>query len=181
MTIREMRTRLGNTQSEFAARYNIPFRTIQNWEAGVRNPPEYIVDLLEGRVRADLINRRTTTLPKYDPQKLDLPKRRDYVGAFAWLKAVRESLGDSLGNLLEIKICKLAVTFNNLIHSLSPFQFVDIYIFIFIISLGVDFRHSENPHLILHSDFMAIAIPLHNSTNRIKDTGCHGSAFCILH
>lgn len=96
MTIREMRTRLGNTQSEFAARYNIPFRTIQNWEAGVRNPPDYIIDLLEERVRADLVNRRTTTLPKYDPQKLDLPKRRDYVGAFAWLKAVRESLGESI-------------------------------------------------------------------------------------
>lgn len=96
MTIREMRTRLGNTQSEFAARYNIPFRTIQNWEAGVRNPPDYIIDLLEGRVRADLVNRRTATLPKYDSQKLDLPKRRDYVGALAWLKAVRESLGESI-------------------------------------------------------------------------------------
>ena len=96
MTIREMRTRLGNTQSEFAARYNIPFRTIQNWEAGVRNPPDYIIDLLEGRVKADLINRRTAMLPKYDPQKLDLPKRRDYVGALAWLKAVRESLGESI-------------------------------------------------------------------------------------
>ncbi len=32
MDIREMRTRLGDTQSEFAARYNIPFRTVQNWE-----------------------------------------------------------------------------------------------------------------------------------------------------
>ena len=41
MNIREMRTQLGDTQSEFAARYNIPFRTIQNWEAEVRKPPEY--------------------------------------------------------------------------------------------------------------------------------------------
>ena len=45
MNIREMRTRLGDTQSEFAARYNIPFRTVQNWEAGVRKPPEYIINL----------------------------------------------------------------------------------------------------------------------------------------
>ena len=50
MTIREMRASLGNTRGEFAARYNIPFRTVQNWEAGVRNPPEYIMDLLESRV-----------------------------------------------------------------------------------------------------------------------------------
>ena len=96
MTIREMRTALGNTQGEFAARYHIPFRTIQNWEAGVRNPPEYIIDLLENRVRADLVNRRTAALPKYDPQKRSLPKRRDYVGALAWLKAVRDCLGENV-------------------------------------------------------------------------------------
>lgn len=96
MTIREMRASLGNKQGEFAARYNIPFRTVQNWEAGVRNPPEYIMDLLESRVRADLVNRRTVELPKYNPQKRDLPKRRDYVGAMAWLKAVRDCLGDKI-------------------------------------------------------------------------------------
>ena len=42
MTIREIRNRLGDTQREFAARYHIPFRTIQNWEAGIRKPPEYV-------------------------------------------------------------------------------------------------------------------------------------------
>ena len=36
MDIREMRTQLGDTQSEFSARYGIPFRTVPNWEAGVR-------------------------------------------------------------------------------------------------------------------------------------------------
>ncbi|MBE5815871.1 MAG: helix-turn-helix domain-containing protein [Clostridiales bacterium] len=96
VTIREMRVSLGNTQGEFAARYNIPFRTIQNWEAGVRKPPEYMMDLLESRVRADLVNRRTAALPMYDPDKPDLPKRRDHVGAMAWLKAVREQLGESV-------------------------------------------------------------------------------------
>lgn len=96
MNIREMRTRLGDTQSEFAARYNIPFRTIQNWEACVRKPPEYVMNLLESRIRADLVNRRTTALPEYDPQKNDLPKRSDYVGAVAWLKAVRECIGETV-------------------------------------------------------------------------------------
>lgn len=96
MNIREMRTLLGDTQSEFAARYNIPFRTIQNWEAGVRTPPEYIMSLLEDRIQSDLTNRRTKVLPKYDPQKRDLPKRRDYVGATAWLRAVRECVGETV-------------------------------------------------------------------------------------
>ena len=83
------------TQSEFAERYNIPFRTIQNWEAGVRKPPEYVVALLESRIQSDLYNRKTRTLPKHDAHKKELSKRRDHVGAISWLKAVRECLGDS--------------------------------------------------------------------------------------
>lgn len=94
MTIREMRTNLGDTQSEFAARYNIPFRTIQNWETGSRKPPEYIVELLESRYRSDIVNRRTVRLPDYDPQKQDLPKRSGYVGAISWLKAVQDCIGE---------------------------------------------------------------------------------------
>ena len=96
MNIRELRTQLGYTQSEFAMRYNIPFRTVQNWEAGVRKPPEYITELLESRIASDLINRKTVTLPRYDPQKADLPKRSDYVGALSWLKDVHNCLGDSV-------------------------------------------------------------------------------------
>ena len=95
MNVREMRTLLGDTQSEFAARYNIPFRTVQNWETGTRTPPEYIITLLEDRIHADLANRRTKVLPKYDPQKRDLPKRSDYMGATAWLRAVHECIGET--------------------------------------------------------------------------------------
>ena len=96
MNIREMRTALGNTQSEFANRYHIPFRTIQNWETGVRKPPEYIVSLLEHQVKEDLVNRRTAALPKYDPKKSDLPKRENYIGALSWLKAVRDIVGEDI-------------------------------------------------------------------------------------
>ena len=95
MNIREMRTLLGDTQSEFAARYNIPFRTVQNWEAGVRTPPEYMISLLEDRIRSDLTNRKTKVLPKYDPQKRNLPKRSDFAGATAWLRAVRDCIGET--------------------------------------------------------------------------------------
>ena len=91
-----MRTRLGDTQSEFAARYNIPFRTVQNWETGLRKPPEYIMTLLEDRIREDLVNRKTAALPKYDPRKKELPKRSDFVGALSWLKEVRERLGENV-------------------------------------------------------------------------------------
>ena len=96
MNIREMRSRLGDTQSEFAARYNIPFRTIQNWETGLRKPPEYILKLLETRIREDLINRKTVSLPKYDLHKRSLPKRSDYIGALSWLRAVRENINEDI-------------------------------------------------------------------------------------
>ena len=92
MTIREMRTRLGDTQSEFAARYGIPFRTIQNWETGKRIPPDYVLKLLQMRVDVDVKNRKTIVLPERDSKKKDLPDRRDYVGAISWLKAVSNAI-----------------------------------------------------------------------------------------
>ena len=93
MDIREMRAKLGDTQSEFAARYQIPFRTVQNWESGLRKPPEYLMNLLEHRIQGDLVNRKTKTLPKYDPKKRDLPPRHHYIGASSWLRAVRDCIG----------------------------------------------------------------------------------------
>ena len=96
MNIREMRTLLGDTQGEFAMRYKIPFRTVQNWEAGVRKPPAYMMELLENRIRTDLVNRKTTVLPTYTPQKRDLPRRSDYIGAISWLKAIRDCIGESV-------------------------------------------------------------------------------------
>ena len=96
MNIREMRAQLGDTQSEFASRYNIPFRTIQNWETGTRKPPEYIASFLEQRIKEDLTNRKTITLPVHDPQKRNLPRRSDYISAFSWLRAVNECLGNSV-------------------------------------------------------------------------------------
>lgn len=94
MHIRELRALLGITQGEFAERYHIPFRTVQNWETGVRNPPEYVLNLLSNRVHSELINRKTSVLPKYNPKKKDLPKRSDFIGATAWLKAVLDSIGE---------------------------------------------------------------------------------------
>ena len=96
MDIRDLRKKLGDTQNEFAERYSIPFRTVQNWENGVRKPPEYILELLGQRIREDLVNKKTKVLPKYNAKKKNLPKRSDYVGAVSWLKAVKECLGDDV-------------------------------------------------------------------------------------
>lgn len=47
MQIKELREKTGLSQAKFAERYNIPKRTIENWESGKRTPPEYIESLLE--------------------------------------------------------------------------------------------------------------------------------------
>ena len=53
MTITEIRAISGLNKTKFAEKYNIPYRTLQDWEAGIRNPPSYVLDLLERVVRAD--------------------------------------------------------------------------------------------------------------------------------
>ena len=45
--VKALRTRLGLTQRGMEARYGIPYRTIQNWEAGVSSPPPYVLRMLE--------------------------------------------------------------------------------------------------------------------------------------
>ncbi|MGN0338643.1 MAG: helix-turn-helix domain-containing protein [Lachnospiraceae bacterium] len=53
MTIKEMRELLGLSQQKFGDKYEIPRRTIQNWENGVNVPPDYVLQLLERCVRED--------------------------------------------------------------------------------------------------------------------------------
>lgn len=50
MTVKEMRTKLNLTQEMFARRYNIPKRTIENWESGKSKPPAYVIEMLEKAV-----------------------------------------------------------------------------------------------------------------------------------
>lgn len=46
MTIKEMRMRTGMTQNEFANKLSIPTRTLQNWECGTRECPQYLLNLI---------------------------------------------------------------------------------------------------------------------------------------
>ena len=54
MTVKEIRAMTGLTQVAFAEKYEIPFRTLQAWELGLRKPAPYISKLLEKAVRYDL-------------------------------------------------------------------------------------------------------------------------------
>ena len=51
MTIKELRAATGLTQKAFAELLHIPQRTIENWEAGNREPPLYVIELIEYRLK----------------------------------------------------------------------------------------------------------------------------------
>lgn len=54
MTIKEIRAMAGLSQKAFSEKYNIPKRSIENWETEKSKCPEYVVELLEFRVKADI-------------------------------------------------------------------------------------------------------------------------------
>ena len=47
VTIKEIRAASGLTQKAFAEALGIPKRTIEDWEGNRRQPPEYLVKLIE--------------------------------------------------------------------------------------------------------------------------------------
>jgi hypothetical protein len=53
MELKEMRKLLGLSQAAFGKKYNIPVRTIEQWESGRRKAPIYVLDLLERVVTED--------------------------------------------------------------------------------------------------------------------------------
>ena len=53
MTIKELRQSTGMTQTEFGDYLNIPMRTIQNWEGGQRNCPEYVIELIKYKIEKE--------------------------------------------------------------------------------------------------------------------------------
>ena len=46
MTIKELRISSGMTQQQFSDYFNIPKRTIENWEGGQRKCPGYVEEMM---------------------------------------------------------------------------------------------------------------------------------------
>lgn len=60
MTITELRTAANMSQKVFAEYFGIPKRSVENWDSGVSKPPEYLVKLIEYKLRNEgLINGNT--------------------------------------------------------------------------------------------------------------------------
>lgn len=51
MTIKELRLQTGLSQTAFAKYFEIPLRTVQDWEQDKRKPPEYLVKLMAEKLK----------------------------------------------------------------------------------------------------------------------------------
>ena len=49
----KIRAMLGISRAAFSRKYNIPIRTLEDWDAGKKNPPDYVLDMLERIVNED--------------------------------------------------------------------------------------------------------------------------------
>lgn len=54
MTIQKIRALTNLSQPQFCEKYHIPLPTLRKWEQGKREPPDYLVELLEFKVREDM-------------------------------------------------------------------------------------------------------------------------------
>ena len=53
MTIHELRTLSNLSIKEFALFFDIPYRTVQDWDSGKRVPPVWVVKLLEYKLKKE--------------------------------------------------------------------------------------------------------------------------------
>jgi len=62
ITVKEIRQSTGLSQAKFCEALNIPKRTLQDWEQGLRQCPEYVAELIAYRVAHD------SSIPKVTEQ-----------------------------------------------------------------------------------------------------------------
>jgi len=55
MTFKELRNLSGMTQVQFSKYFDIPKRTIEDWDRGARKCPEYLLNLMEYKLKKENI------------------------------------------------------------------------------------------------------------------------------
>lgn len=64
--IRKLREQTGFTRKDFSVHIGIPLRTIEDWEAGRRTPPEYIPRLISYQLKYEEMIKR---MEEFDGEK----------------------------------------------------------------------------------------------------------------
>lgn len=54
----EMRAKTGMNRKEFSAYFGIPYRTVQDWELGNRQMPDYLLRLMAYKLEMDYIHKK---------------------------------------------------------------------------------------------------------------------------
>ena len=53
MTFKELREKSRMSRSGFSEYFGIPYRTVQNWELGLRECPEYLLNLMQYKLEKE--------------------------------------------------------------------------------------------------------------------------------
>lgn len=61
--IKELRALTGMNRREFCEYFNIPYRTVTEWERDNRHAPEYVVKLLEYYINVEIVAKREGANP----------------------------------------------------------------------------------------------------------------------
>lgn len=51
--VKQLRSEAGMTQKQFADYFGIPYRTLQDWERGVRHMPDYLLRLFVYKMKME--------------------------------------------------------------------------------------------------------------------------------
>lgn len=72
--IKALRNELKFNRREFCDYFNIPYRTVQDWECGKRTMPEYVLRLLEYKIRTDQMLAKRKRKESQDRGESDIRK-----------------------------------------------------------------------------------------------------------
>lgn len=65
----ELRTSIGMNRKEFCEYFEIPYRTVQDWETGKRTMPAYLFRLMKYKVEMERVYGRNSEILKKDAKE----------------------------------------------------------------------------------------------------------------
>lgn len=79
--MKKIRESTGMTQKDFAEYFNIPVRTLQDWEYEKRTPPAYVVELIEYKLKEEEIKmkKQAKELLQYLNETVDDYGKSDWI------------------------------------------------------------------------------------------------------
>lgn len=98
--IRRMRIAVGLSQSQFANKYGIPKRTIEDWERGIRKPQQYVINLLGAKVAVDF-SVNVEYQESYDYSELLMELKAEVVHGFIKPTDNIQVMYDNEGNIID--------------------------------------------------------------------------------